>query len=467
MKHLNVTLTISVFGLIFAASCAEAAPRKKIQGKGAVVADGATMPVTSVNSQDLPSSRELFKQVKDKLLIVQCDDSAGSGFICEMGGRRYFITNRHVISGQGRVAAYFADGKQLKFGKMEIAEGEVDLVRFEVSTNQPALFMSAEPPEMNQNVFVFGNSDGSRVFTDLTGTILGVGPEKIEVSAEFVHGNSGSAVLDGRGCVLGVATFAVLEDDPKDWVKKDTRFTDVRRFALRLENVKWKAMDLKTLNKKIAAAEKARKKELDILPQVRASFKSPSLRINKYQTSGSPRYWVNGNIVLGMSDGRGIKNPVVRVVMLLECGVRRLVMDAVACEPKGKYEYSAVPVFSYSQQNSGWAFDVGNGISVYYLEGLSYYQRPFAYDRVKDVEYFDRAKLLTGGFIVPNDMIVAGKLPKILAFRFECWQNGSLACAYNSVRPATLNSKMIPVDWFVVGRYPKMFDYAAARYSDY
>ena len=424
---------------------------------------------TSVDEID---SRMVFKSVRDKLLIVQCEDSTGSGFVCTIDGKPYFVTNRHVVKGQRRVAAIFENGKELRLGKFEVAEGDVDLVRFAVATNQPALSLSPKVPEMNQAIVVFGNSDGGNVLTDLPGKILGIGPEKIEISSKIVHGNSGSAVLNGRGEVLGVATSAVQMSDPQDWVKQDTRFTEVRRYALRMNGIRWIGTTLKALNKQLAEEDRKQRVELGILPEVTASFKAPSMRILKYQTYGPASYWVSGNIVLGLSNSRGIKNPVVRVVMLLECGARRLVMDAVSCEPEGEYKYSSIPIYTYGMRNSsGSFFEVGNSLGVMYLEGLSYYQRPFACKSAKNISYVCKPKYLPrdgqSGFVVPRDILTIGMEPKIVAFRFECWQNGSLACAYNSLRPNTLNAKGVPVDWFIINRYTKLFDYAKTLWSSF
>jgi hypothetical protein len=86
---------------------------------------------------------------------------------------------------------------------------------------------------------VYGNSLGSGVATELKGRILGVGPEKIEVDAEFVRGNSGSPILDAQGQVIGVATYVTRTAPGTDWVADNTRFTLTRRFGLRLDKTTW------------------------------------------------------------------------------------------------------------------------------------------------------------------------------------------------------------------------------------
>jgi len=103
--------------------------------------------------------------------------------------------------------------------------------------------MSTSPHNIGEAVSVFGNSEGGGVATSISGKLVGIGPVLIEIDAAFVRGNSGSPILDPKGEVLGVATFAVRDADPNDWVKQGTRFTQVRRFGVRLNDAKWKVID--------------------------------------------------------------------------------------------------------------------------------------------------------------------------------------------------------------------------------
>jgi hypothetical protein len=283
------------------------------------------------------------------------------------------------------------------------------------------------------------------------------------VSAEFIQGNSGSALLNESGAVVGVATYATRAFSPDDWVKADTRYSKVRRFALRLNGRKWVKTDIKTYYRKVVAEEERQRKEFGIYPQISAAFKSPSLRVNVSRGYGGVRYYVNGNITLGLSSVKGIKNPLVRVVVLLEGG-KQMVMDAVADKPGGEYGFSCVPVYAYGMSKSSYVYNIGNGIAAYYLEGMSFHQSVAVWGASpgagKNIEYFDRSALLSGGFAVPDSFGCGVRPPKIIAYRLECWQNGSLAGVYNSMRPDTLNSKKIPVDWFVMGKYPRRFLYA-------
>ena len=423
------------------------------------LATAALAVAFSALSAHAATSQELFRKVKDSLLLVQCDDSSGSGFVCEMDGKRYFVTNKHVISGQKRVVAYFLDGAALKFGKLEVAEG-ADVVRFAVASNQPALKLAAKGPELRQKVCVFGSDERLGGFSDYNGVVSSSGAEKAGVTARFPRGSDGGAVFDEKGEVLGVAAFDTLENNPKAWIVKDAKPADAERMVLRISGVKWHKTDLGAFCREVESQKVKMQKEAGIFPQAQASFKAPSMRISKHQVNKQPaRYFVNGNIVLGLSGVKGVKNPVIRVVMMLGCGPDNVVMDAVSCEPGGKYKFSYMPICSYGMPMTGSSYDAGNGASVYCIEGLSYLQREFAFGSAKNIEYFDKSSSLTSGFQVPAANIHGNVMPKLIAYRFECWQNGSLAAVHDSIRPDTLNSRKIPVDWFVMGRYPNLFTY--------
>ena len=189
------------------------------------------------------SMYELYNRIKNHLVIVQTERNSGSGFVVKDGDRCYLYTNEHIVrKAKNKPKAVTLDGVELSLGVFELAKGR-DLVRFEVNNLNHGLGFATGQPDVNKEIVVFGNSDGVGVATALNGRIVGVGPNLIEVSAEFVQGNSGSPVLFSDGSVVGIATFAIDASESENWVKKDTRFNGVRRFALRLNNVEWQKIE--------------------------------------------------------------------------------------------------------------------------------------------------------------------------------------------------------------------------------
>jgi len=192
---------------------------------------------------------QLFAKVSPSLVIISTPKGVGSGFIVFMDGKKYLITNEHLMRGGYPVSAKLLNGSELlkkceiTSAMLEVADDR-DLVRIEIDNSIvcPALQLFIGDLGINTPINIYGNSDGAGVATSLSGKVIGIGPDQIEVDATFIPGNSGSPIIDSSGDVLGVATFLTLYNDPKDWAKKGTRFNDVRRFGVRITNSKWVSM---------------------------------------------------------------------------------------------------------------------------------------------------------------------------------------------------------------------------------
>lgn len=181
------------------------------------------------------------------LVVVKGDDGSGSGFVCTNGKQTMLYTNIHVIANLANPRFTQLDGTVASIGNGEVASGR-DVARFQIK-NPPA-----KPLEMMDNfeenvrigdkVWVLGNSGGGGVITTLTGSIAGIGPDRIEVSAEFIPGNSGSPIIHVKtGKVIGVATYLTVrrENPTKPFA------ISMRRFGYRVDNASaWESLDWKT-----------------------------------------------------------------------------------------------------------------------------------------------------------------------------------------------------------------------------
>ena len=216
--------------------------------------NGSRRPVSAhENVLDHQQGRVGFKDVKDGVMLVRTDKGAGSGFLLRQDGKKYLVTNLHVIKDATRVAAYFYGGARIPLGQLFIDEVN-DLARFEVETDLPGFASCDDEPTIGDEISIYGDSQGAGVLTEIKGHIIGVGPRDLEIDAPIVQGNSGSALLNGKLEVLGVATYATREQT--EW-NADTRFGKVRRFAVRLGCARWQQSSIKELIKKREDDEKA------------------------------------------------------------------------------------------------------------------------------------------------------------------------------------------------------------------
>lgn len=128
---------------------------------------------------------------------------------------------------------------KLKPKRLELAN-ERDLARILIENpGQPSLKISSHNPRLDEPITVYGNSQGSGAITKLSGVVQAAGPDVLEVSAQFVSGNSGSPILSVDGSVLGVATFLTIPGK-SNWMTKGTRFEETRHFGVRLtDDITW------------------------------------------------------------------------------------------------------------------------------------------------------------------------------------------------------------------------------------
>ncbi len=211
---------------------------------------------------DLP-----FNAVSKALVTITTSaEAAGSGFIVkDSDGKYYLYTNQHVVSGCDSFKAKTLSNRALQPGPMQVSASR-DIIRFTLPKYNgpdaltPGAEVAAEAP-----VAVLGNSGGAGVCTTLYGKVLGVGPDRIEVSAKFVPGNSGSPVVTKGGKVVGIATYATMKVEKANWTTKGTNCQTVRRFAYRIApDVKWVPMKWK-LYKKLTKQIEADKKSFEAI----------------------------------------------------------------------------------------------------------------------------------------------------------------------------------------------------------
>lgn len=199
-----------------------------------------------------PTPQVGFNSVKDKLIIIECNEGSGSGFLLAMDGKVYLMTNEHVVRSTGTPRARLLDGTPLNLGAFSVATDR-DLARFEVIGCSIKPFeISAMLPNTGDMVAVYGNSLGGGVATESKGFIQGVGPHRLETNNEIVPGNSGSPLVATDGKVLGVAAF-IDRHGSDEWTVKNTRYEGTpRRFAIRFTNVSWKPIDRLRYEQQIA-----------------------------------------------------------------------------------------------------------------------------------------------------------------------------------------------------------------------
>jgi hypothetical protein len=185
-----------------------------------------------------------FNDVADHIVTVSCQSSrgrsSGSGFIAKMDGKTYLFTNQHVILGADKISFKTTSGTTLRPRGVQVCTS-LDIARLPLEETDGLIIsknMAIDAP-----IAVFGNSEGGGVATELYGKVTGIGAEVVEVSADFVFGNSGSPVLNLDREVIGIASYVRSFSDDEDGSK-------TRRFCYRLTGSEWRTINWKKYNDK-------------------------------------------------------------------------------------------------------------------------------------------------------------------------------------------------------------------------
>jgi S1-C subfamily serine protease len=197
-------------------SAAEAArpPRPEVSDSEAL--DAYSRAVSAVAERLAPSVASL--QVRRRTRRGQMPAAAGSGVVLTPDG--FILTNAHVVAGPTGGVARFTDGRELRFevvGRDPMSD--LAVVRTDDGELVPAELGDAESLRVGQLVVAIGNPQGlegsvtagvvsalGRALPARAGRAVRVIDNVIQTDAALNPGNSGGALADGRGRVVGIST---------------------------------------------------------------------------------------------------------------------------------------------------------------------------------------------------------------------------------------------------------------------
>jgi V8-like Glu-specific endopeptidase len=188
------------------------------------------------------------------VVVIKGDVAEGTGFLVKTAGGPVVITNLHVIFANTNWHIMTSTGEEIKTTALYGASDR-DLAMFTIQDdNYHYLTLAADvsnSASRDDPVVTPGNSEGGEVILDTPGKVLGIGPERVEISNPVYHGNSGGPIVDQNGNqVLGVVTFAT-NVTPSDAVDEASHANPnsaiagpMRYFGLRIDTVpQWQPYD--------------------------------------------------------------------------------------------------------------------------------------------------------------------------------------------------------------------------------
>ena len=156
--------------------------------------------------------------------------SSGSGFIIESGGKKYVITNAHVVESaadaSGSLAVFSVNRKKYE---VTVVGGDA-LYDFAVLSfvtppgpELTALAFRTQPARIGERVYAIGNPQGEYPYTVTDGIISAKNRVRggltgkfgfLQTTATVIWGNSGGPLVDERGQVLGINSQIAFADGP-------------------------------------------------------------------------------------------------------------------------------------------------------------------------------------------------------------------------------------------------------------
>ncbi|MDQ3871758.1 MAG: trypsin-like peptidase domain-containing protein, partial [Chloroflexota bacterium] len=178
--------------------------------------DAYSRVVTSVAAALLPSVASL--QVRRTVDGRRQISGGGSAVVLSPDG--YLLTSAHVVSGARGGRATFPDGRELEFELRGVDPlSDLAVVRAASTDLRPATLGDAETLRIGQLVVAVGSPMGlagsvtagvvsavARSFPTRAGSATRIVENVIQTDAALNPGNSGGALADGRGHVVGVNT---------------------------------------------------------------------------------------------------------------------------------------------------------------------------------------------------------------------------------------------------------------------
>lgn len=201
---------------------------------------GVTVPVAAAQGEKL-SYTQVYEKNQQSIVTIWAVDSEGvgegTGIVLTRDG--YIITNAHVIEGAVRAEVLLNNDLSYEAKLVGISQEEdLAVLKVEATDLIPAEFGDSFSVKVGDEVSALGNPLGYRM--TLTPGIISSVDRELEVDGNRMHllqtsapinfGNSGGALFNDRGQVIGVTAVKIVTEDGS---------TEGLGFAIPMERVKY------------------------------------------------------------------------------------------------------------------------------------------------------------------------------------------------------------------------------------
>lgn len=171
------------------------------------------------------SFQEIYQKVIPSIVSIEVysprSSSSGTGIIMTEDG--YIVTNHHIISDQAEGFVVLSDGSEYE-AKLVGSDVESDLAVLKIDARDltPAEFGTSDQMQVGDTVLAIGNPLGSELFGTMTEGIVsainrdvnvdGYDMSLIQTTAALNPGNSGGALINTAGQVVGITNMKMMSD---------------------------------------------------------------------------------------------------------------------------------------------------------------------------------------------------------------------------------------------------------------
>ena len=155
------------------------------------------------------SAQEIYRKASPAVVYVETEGGTGSGVIIQSNG--LIVTNAHVVQGAEQVTVELSDGR--KFLAKVLSQGStkcLDLAVLKIqATKLPTItFAAMGSVQQGQDVFAIGYPKGIKPSSITGGMVSNAISDRGEIQTNVTlnPGNSGGALLNDHGELLGIST---------------------------------------------------------------------------------------------------------------------------------------------------------------------------------------------------------------------------------------------------------------------
>jgi serine protease DegQ len=210
--HIASRVAVAVLLAAVLAGCSLVQEPQARSAPAPVTAPAASAAARAAAAGDIPG---IVRKVEPSVVTIAHDQGSGSGVVWSKDG--VVVTNAHVVGELRAVEVAFFDGRRAD-GRVRATDPDTDLAVVEVERDdlQPATFQKALPAVGELAVAMgsplgFENTVTAGIISGLHREIPGSAQQDIRSLVDLIQtdaaispGNSGGALVNGRGEVIGI-----------------------------------------------------------------------------------------------------------------------------------------------------------------------------------------------------------------------------------------------------------------------